>query len=123
MGVPWKKIFGGIGKAETVLKIGGAFVPGLGVASDIVGRIVGATHAVEAIPAALSGPQKEDAAIAAWKAVEEITGRDFADDARVETTARKVMQAYVASMNAQAAVLDAVEELKALVDDIKSRTA
>lgn len=88
MGVPWKKIFGGI-------KSGATFGAALGI--PFAGPLIQAMHIVEVIPG-LKGPQKKDAA----KAIAaELIGDDgiLSQDPELARLTDVFIDAYVALMN------------------------
>jgi 2-phospho-L-lactate transferase/gluconeogenesis factor (CofD/UPF0052 family) len=104
MGFPWKRLIT-VGRAA-----GSLFIPGLETA----------IQAVEAGVVAIkngSGPEKKAAAIAAAeatvRAIEGAADADLLDNAKVQEATGKFVDAYVASMNAQALALQAKDDLVA----------
>lgn len=107
MGIPWKKVFG---VAATVGKgMGGFLAPGLPAAIELI---------EEALPAA-KGPDKlaavEAISDAALEAAGLLTGLTAEQSATIKAARREVIDAYVASRNAEAQYRQAVEAFEDVV--------
>jgi hypothetical protein len=109
MGVPWKKL---LGIGQSALAVGAMFDP----------QLAAVRAAIEGVErAALSGGEKHDRVRALGMAVidAEITGLSDAQRAAVRDTLDAYIAAYVAARNAEAALDDATERVRAVIDATK----
>ncbi len=116
-----------VGGLKAILQVGGnpllravvTAMPG----GAIIDRVITAATAIEEAGAALKGPDKENAAMKVWTAIEVSVGNDVADDEKVREAVRRSMQAYVAVKNAEVAFAECAEAVQAAVADARSRRA
>ena len=100
MGFPWRKVI------DIAAGVGGAFNPAIGAA----------VHTVEENLPGLAGPDKKTAAISIAQSVilatESTLQKDVVNDPEVVAATGAAIDAYVAAMNTQAALREAIEHAK-----------